>query len=101
MQAPTHGSVYDRDQLFQFLFPGRSWYEFEMQEARRRKIRKRCVRKRPDMLLDIYLPLDRGLLEFSMCVYKVPASERRVIRAQQQRLHDDLRELELNSRSCS
>lgn len=72
-----------------------------MQEGRKRKIRKRGTRKRPDMLLDIYLPLDRGLVEFYMGVYNIPANEMRIIRAQQQRLHDEIRELELNSRSCS
>lgn len=45
-----------------------------------------------DNLLDILLALDRTVVELSLHVYKIPRRHRHVMREQNRRLHDAVRE---------
>ena len=46
----------------------------------------------PRQMLDILLALDRMVVELSMRVYKVPRRHRFIMREQNRRLHDAVRE---------
>jgi hypothetical protein len=46
----------------------------------------------PNTLLEILLALDRAVVEVSMHIYNLPAHERFVMREQNQRLHEAVRE---------
>ena len=75
-------------------------YQCEMRK--RGKVRTRGDKQHDaDLLLDILLPLDRGVVELYMRIYNIPCRDRHVIRAQQRHLHEGLRELEVNARGRS
>jgi hypothetical protein len=56
-------------------------------------------RNDPYTLLDSWLALDRRVVELSMRRYGVPRRDRFMIRAQQRRLHDALREFHERSKA--
>ena len=61
----------------------RNWRELGNQVISENDFRK---------MLDVLLPLDRKVLEMSMRLYKIPHRERFLMRKQNRRLHDAVRE---------
>jgi hypothetical protein len=65
----------------------------QQDERKLRELRNQATSESdPNRMLDILLALDRMVVELSMRVYKVPRRHRFIMREQNRRLHDAVRE---------
>jgi hypothetical protein len=66
-----------------------------MNQPHERKLRQLCTQvineTDPSKLLNIFLTLDRMVVERSLRVYKIPRHQRSIVREQNRRLHDAIR----------
>jgi hypothetical protein len=66
-----------------------------MSQQKKRKLRELCdqatTETDPVRLLNMFLELDRMVVERSMHLYKIPHRQRFIVREQNRRLHDAIR----------